>query len=507
MKFLGFFIGYHDSNLTVSVDRRVYYAKSERLTGVKHHRADMDFIRKMCRRWGVERFDAIAFSDVGNYNNMGMAGIEETYRRIDLLCQDVPTYRVDHHYAHMLSSWPIVDLSTVEVGVAIDGEGDHGVRCRFIANPGSLAARMMYSTQNRSFGSLLKDIGDLMGLSGRKLDYAGKIMGLQAYGSVDLNYVNSIDLPDIGRRIKDLVYAIEWRGKIPAETPNFFSFHNSSFRDWIASVHYICEQYVLLLFSQFCRRDQSIVFAGGCAQNSVCNEHLFRHFPGLHVPPHCYDGGISLGCVEFLRMLYDQPQFSADGFPFWQTDEYLGYAAESTSSEVARLLTEGKIVGWLQGNGEVGPRALGHRSILMDPRIPQAKDILNERVKHRESWRPFAPSVLESHANEWFELEGRSPYMLRALPVREQCHSTVPAIVHEDRTSRIQTVGDDGSGVLSSYRSLIADFNRRTGVPMVLNTSFNAGGSPIYGSRAQCLEFFVRSDLDAICIGDELLVK
>jgi carbamoyltransferase len=249
------------------------------------------------------------------------------------------------------------------------------------------------------------------------------------------------------------------------------------------------------------------VLSGGCAQNTLCNEQLSQVYRSLHIPPHCYDGGISLGCLEFLRLYYGQKPFSNQGFPYWQTDEHPGEVSDGVIHQVARLLAEGKIVGWFQGHGEIGPRALGHRSILIDPRLQNAKDVLNQRVKHREHWRPYAPSVLARYAETWFDLDRPSPYMLRAVRGREGYRDQIPAVIHEDGTSRVQTVEDATAGEQSPFSRLLGSFHEQTGIPLLLNTSLNAGGSPIFSTPQQCLELFQATDLDAMCIGDTLLVK
>ena len=153
----------------------------------------------------------------------------------------------------------------------------------------------------------------------------------------------------------------------------------------------------------------------------------------------------------------------------------------------------------MQGRGEVGPRALGNRSILMHPGAERGKDILNKRVKHREHWRPYAPSVLWEHTKEWFDVDVPCHHMLRTVRVKRP--DRVPAITHVDGSSRIQTVH---GGV---YWELIKAFYDKTGIPMVLNTSLNNGGKPICSSPEQAMELFNNSDMDAICIGNKLYEK
>jgi len=173
-------------------------------------------------------------------------------------------------------------------------------------------------------------------------------------------------------------------------------------------------------------------------------------------------------------------------------------------AEVAELLCSGAIVGWFQGRMEWGPRALGNRSLLADPRDPAMREIINHKVKHREHFRPFAPSVLAEHANEWFEL-GRSSFayeaMLFASPVRPGYADRIPAVVHADGTARIQIVRPKAN---PRFHKLISSFYQRTGVPMVLNTSFN-DSEPIVCTPADAVQTFVSTRIDALAMGNRLV--
>ena len=287
----------------------------------------------------------------------------------------------------------------------------------------------------------------------------------------------------------------------------FFSFDSTSFRDWLATVHHIADMHNLWYFKKHCDTSSVISYTGGGAQNSVFNQTLFEHFPNLHIPPHPYDGGLSLGCIEFLRILHDEPLFSTDGFPYWQHDDMTEQPTDKTIKRVVDLLKQGKIVGWYQGRGEIGPRALGHRSILMDPRIKDAKVILNTKVKHREMWRPYAPSILESYVGDYFVNVEKSSFMLRCVTAKEHARDVVPSVIHVDNTSRLQTVEDNPSSDIDCFARLLNEFHKQTGVPMLLNTSLNGGGLPIAGNLRPVFELFENTQLDVICAGNQLIVK
>ena len=172
------------------------------------------------------------------------------------------------------------------------------------------------------------------------------------------------------------------------------------------------------------------MYSGGVAQNTVYNDCFSKQFD-LIIPPHCYDGGLSLGCIKLLSEILEK-EVSIDAFPFCHSDDDLGYASNQIIDKVADLLSKGKIVGWCQGRSEIGPRALGHRSILMNPAISNAKDIINNRIKKREEWRPFAASILKDDVER---ITGRLvdlDYMLHAISVLPEYRTNLKSVIHVD---------------------------------------------------------------------------
>jgi carbamoyltransferase len=263
-----------------------------------------------------------------------------------------------------------------------------------------------------------------------------------------------------------------------------------------------------------------LVYAGGLALNSVANEIANRAARPrrLYIPPNPGDAGLALGCA-----FYAAYELAGWEHPGTEIPEYLGpdYSEESIAEAalgtqyhrckleqpeglIARCLANGHIVARFFGQAEFGPRALGNRSILADPRRKDMKDYLNERVKHREGFRPYAPSVMAEHASEWFDLADRSPYMLRVVDVPESLRDQVPAIVHVDGTARVQTVSREEN---ESYWRLIDEFHKLTGVPLVLNTSFNIAGKPIVETPWDAVECFEATDIDVLLLGDWVLSK
>lgn len=270
---------------------------------------------------------------------------------------------------------------------------------------------------------------------------------------------------------------------------------------------------------------KNLVMAGGVALNCVANGRIAREagFENVWIQPAAGDNGIAMGCA-----FYGHLALKKNARSHVMNDAYTGRAytdaeieaaigrgltrlqATSRKSDdifrdVARLLSEGNVFGWFQGRSEFGPRALGNRSILADPRSPEMKDKVNKRVKHRQAFRPFAPVVLAERANEVFECDGRdSPFMLLAERVRPEWRERIPAVVHVDGTARVQTIRRDQNERL--YR-LIEEFDRITGVPVLLNTSFNVKGEPIVETPEDAIACFLGTGIDHLALHDVLMTK
>lgn len=267
-----------------------------------------------------------------------------------------------------------------------------------------------------------------------------------------------------------------------------------------------------------------LVLSGGCALNSSFNGTVLDRVPfrDLHVPSAPGDDGNAIGAA-LLAWQQDHP---GAALPTVGVDcPYLGSTAsretwenvlrfgglaklrhlpDTVHEEAARLLAEGKILGWFQGRAEFGPRSLGNRSILADPRSADMKERINALVKFREEYRPFAPSILHEHGSEYFEHYQESRYMERTLRVREEKRDAIAAVVHVDHSARLQTVKREWN---PRFHALVAAFHQLTGVPAVLNTSFNVMGKPIVHSIEDALATFHTTGLEALVIGDYLIEK
>ena len=262
----------------------------------------------------------------------------------------------------------------------------------------------------------------------------------------------------------------------------------------------------------------SLCIAGGIGLNCSAN-YVIRQLPFIRrffVQPASSDRGLALGCALYgayengftiseLGDVFKGPTYTEEqkrqalelvGFEYVELPDPAGKAAQ--------LLSEQKIIGWYQGRSEFGPRALGNRSILADPSQARMKDEINRRVKFREEFRPFAPSVLEERAKDLFDIPETSPYMTVAYPVRPQWANRLQAITHVNGTARVQTVSRNSA---PSYHRLISEFQRLTGIPAVLNTSFNVKGQPIVETPLDALSTFAATGLDALFIGPFMVAK
>ncbi|OMP77246.1 carbamoyltransferase C-terminal domain-containing protein [[Flexibacter] sp. ATCC 35208] len=265
---------------------------------------------------------------------------------------------------------------------------------------------------------------------------------------------------------------------------------------------------------------ENLVLTGGCALNSAYNGKVqeLTSFKNLHVPCAPADDGNAVGAallafyedhsgkeVAGVRSPYLGSRMSSDAIErLRRFNKFNGATvSEDICVTTAKLIASGKIIGWVQGRAEYGPRSLGNRSILADPRNENIKDIINSRVKFREEFRPFAPSILHEHGHEYFENYSESLYMEKALRFKQENVHKVPGVVHVDGTGRLQTVRKEYN---ERFYNLISAFNDITGVPIILNTSFNIMGKPIVHSVEDAVAMFCTTGIDALVINDDLIM-
>jgi carbamoyltransferase len=287
-------------------------------------------------------------------------------------------------------------------------------------------------------------------------------------------------------------------------------------KDMAASIQRITEELIFHILTHLHKRTglENICIAGGVAQNSVANGKLTRNTPfrNVYIPSAGHDAGISMGAAlyvynQVLEKPRAKPQWSAYTGSRFSNEEierylqsrnitYRRYSDEELYERVSDRLIDAGVIGWFNGRAEFGPRALGARSILADPRRIDAKELLNSKIKRRESFRPFAPSILKEFVAEYFEVTDLVPFMEKVFPIREEKRPLIPAVTHADGTGRLQSVD---RAVSPRYYELIEAFRRKTGVPILLNTSFNEN-EPIVNSPEQALECFLRTDMDMLVL-------
>jgi len=285
-------------------------------------------------------------------------------------------------------------------------------------------------------------------------------------------------------------------------------------KDIATSVQRVTEELIFHILNNLQKKTglENICIAGGVAQNSVANGKILEKttFKNIYIPSAGHDAGTALGSAlwlynhmlenERLPAIYNaytgakSSNEEIENCLKSQHIEYTKYNDEELLEVVSNALVEGKVIGWFQGRAEFGPRALGHRSIIVDPRRTDAKELLNSKIKRRESFRPFAPSILEEYVSEYFEKTDKVPFMEKVYPIKKEKHREIPAVTHVDGTGRLQTVekGD-------RYYDLIEKFRQKTGTPILLNTSFNEN-EPIVNTPKEALDCYLRTEMDMLVL-------
>jgi carbamoyltransferase len=300
----------------------------------------------------------------------------------------------------------------------------------------------------------------------------------------------------------------------------------SHWEDMAWRVQHDCEE-VLLQRARWLRETtgaRNLCLAGGVALNCVANGRIVREagFDNVWIQPAAGDNGIAIGCAYYGHLAvqknprsfvmttatlgrdYSDEEARRVGNPLLIRRRTFDGADGGICRASAKLLSEGNVFGWFQGRSEFGPRALGNRSILGDPRRPEMKDILNKRVKFRQAFRPFAPVVLHERAKDIFVGEDESPFMLRAKKVKPEWRDRIPAVVHVDGTARVQTVRREQNPKL---HELLVEFEALTGVPVLVNTSFNIKGEPIVETPRDAMNCFVYTGIDYLALHEWLIAK
>jgi carbamoyltransferase len=456
---------------------------------------------------------------------------------------------VEHHFAHLASAFYPSPFDEAAV-VSVDGFGDFA-SAAWGAGSGtalSLDGRVLFP---HSLGVFYQAMTQYLGFPHYGDEY--KLMGLAAYGDASCRHevAKLVSLCDDGSFALDLKYfrhhrddiAYEWPGGEPVCGPLFSQAlveelgparHpdaplEARHRHLAFATQAVYEDAFFNLLTSLQSRygHRAIALAGGCAYNSVANGKIKDRtaFRQCYLPSAAGDAGGAIGAALAvwhrggartapMRHAFWGPSFSDAEHAALIEERRAAIDAEGCAVQriedekklvetAAEAIASGLVVGWFQGRMEWGPRALGNRSILGDPRRADMKDILNLKIKRRESFRPFAPSVLREKVADWFVRDDDVPFMLQVIAIRPERRGQIPAVTHVDGTGRLQTVDQAGN---SRYHALIEAFFRLTGVPMVLNTSFNEN-EPVVCRPKEALDCFLRTRMDLLILGNHVVSR
>jgi carbamoyltransferase len=458
-------------------------------------------------------------------------------------------HRVEHHQAHLASSFFVSPFERAAL-LSADGLGDfastmwgHGAGNSMkiegaIAFPHSLG--LFYSAVTQYLGFLkFGDEYKVMGLGAygepEQLDSVRKIAYTHGDGfrlrleyfthhraGPEMSWAEADKTPTLGKMFS------EEMEKLLGPKRNTEEPLEQRHKNLASALQVRLEEIYLGMLKKLAERTRlkAVCLAGGVAFNCVANGKIFDKtgFEQVYVHPAAGDAGLAVGAAFYVwHQILGKPRSFLMDHAYWGP----GYSREEIRraldvnglgkngcrveelgedhlmQRTAAIVADGRILGWFQGRAEWGPRALGNRSIVADPRRPEMKEILNQRIKHREIFRPFAPSILAESTGEWFEKSHPSPFMTLAYSVRPEKRDKIPAPTHVDGTGRLQTVTREAN---PRYWSLIKAFERLTGVPVVLNTSFN-DNEPIVCRPEEALDCFQRTQMDALVLGDFLITR
>jgi carbamoyltransferase len=556
---LGISCFYHDAAAALLRDGEIVAAaQEERFTRKKH---DADFpsraVRYVLKEGGVspERLDAVGFYDKPLLKFERMLStyvatfprsfpsfrkalplwvkeklwIPSTIRK-ELAPYKGPILFAEHHMSHAASAFLVSPFEEAAI-LTVDGVGEWAT-ASFGVGRGTDITLTKEIRFPHSLGLLYSAFTYYLGFKVNSAEY--KVMGLAPYGKpvhydrimkemVQLNDDGSFKLNmkyfsyDYGLTMTNGAFD-EFFGGPPRKPETWMTEREF---DIAASVQKVCEE-VVLRMARYIHREtglHDLCMAGGVALNCVANGRVIRETPfkRLFVQPAAGDAGGAVGVAHYLHNTLGKrprgrPWTHAYLGPAFTDEEILEYlrgqravahdlGRQALLEKTARLIADGNVVGWFQGRMEFGPRALGARSILADPRDAKMRDTLNMKIKFREGFRPFAPSVLADRNSEWFDIDCDSPFMLLVAQVREG-KRVIPSVTHVDGSARIQTVTRDDSPL---YYDLILEFDKLTGVPVIINTSFNVRGEPIVCTPHDAYLCFRRTNMDSLVLGRYLL--
>ena len=448
---------------------------------------------------------------------------------------------IEHHLAHAASTFLVSPFEKAAV-VTVDGVGEWTTTTYGVGNKNEIHL-MQEIRFPHSLGLLYSTITAYLGFSVNNSEY--KVMGLSPYGMMDRTknemykkLLHVIDIKEDGSYRLDLDYFVfHYKDRMPSQ--KLCQLLGGSVRhqkeevtqrhkDIAAAVQLILEDIMtkILTHAHHVTKCDNIVISGGCGLNSVYNGKILRNTPFKHIwmQPNATDGGTSIGVASYIyhtilghnRNYVQKDAYLGPGFKTKEIKDFLDknkikYTTFKDEQELvkvtARLIHSNHVIGWFQGRMEWGPRALGARSILSNPCNPKMQDILNLKVKHREKFRPFAPVVCEDDALKYFDCDQPIPeptdYMLMVYPIRKEYQPKIPAVTHVDGSGRLQTIRRHQNAL---YYDTIKEFGKFTGIPILINTSFNIRGEPIVCTPFDAYKCMMGTGIDYL-IMDKFLIK
>ncbi len=437
----------------------------------------------------------------------------------------------DHHLSHAASAFLVSPFEEAAI-LTLDGVGEWSTATHGIGK-GTDITLIQEIRFPHSLGLLYSAFTYYLGFRVNSAEY--KVMGLAPYGKP--TYYDKVrelvDIRDDGSFMLNMKY-FEYPYGLRMTNGHFDRLFGGPPRvpesrltqrefDIAASIQKVTDEIMVKAANHLYRetRMKNLCLAGGVALNCVANGKILRETPFEHlfIQPAAGDAGGAIGAAFYLyntilrnprsfvmEDAYYGPEYGREEIKQFLDKHAIPYTEltrEVLVKRVAELIDQQHVVGWFQGRMEFGPRALGSRSILADPRNPKMKDILNLKIKLREGFRPFAPTVLEERVADYFEFNGASPFMLLVAQVRED-KRVIPSVTHVDGSARLQTISRTSNPL---YYDLISEFEKRTGVPVIINTSFNVRGEPIVCTALDAYRCFVRTKMDELVMGPFLLSK
>ena len=561
MYILGLSCFYHDSAAALLKDGQIVAAaQEERFTRKRH---DSDFparaVRYVLKEAGIgpEQLDAVGFYDkpllkfermletylatfpksFGSFRTAMPVWMKEKLWVPSMIRRELRPYKgpilfAEHHMSHAASAFLVSPFEEAAI-LTVDGVGEWATSS-FGVGRGNDIEMFKEIRFPHSLGLLYSAFTYYLGFKVNSAEY--KVMGLAPYGKpvhFDRVMNEMLHLQEDGSFKLDMKYFDYGHGlRMTSEAfHDFFGGPPRKAESWMgerefdiaATVQKVCEEVVLTMVRHIHKETglTDLCMAGGVALNCVANGRIVKETPikRLFVQPAAGDAGGAVGVAHWLYNTLDKkprgkawqhaylgPEFSRDEIKA-DLDAagavYEEYPQDELLKKTAELISQSQVVGWFQGRMEFGPRALGGRSILADPRDVNMRDTLNMKIKFREGFRPFAPSVMADKASEWFDLDCESPFMLLVAPVREG-KRFIPSVTHVDYSARLQTVTEEQN---PAYYGLMREFEKITGVPLVINTSFNVRGEPIVCTPRDAWLCFMRTNMDALAIGPFILKK